>query len=89
MNATAKKTTAHSNCAHEATKTARAKCRAARKIVADETRERLVELAAGYYGNTLDSDEIIYALGAIDPALIEGYYDNTRDVEEIITSALH
>lgn len=87
MNATAK-ITAHSNCSHEATKTARAKCRAARKIEADATREKLVELAAGYYGNSLDSEEIIYALRAIDPALIEGYYEGTRDIEEIITSAL-
>lgn len=88
MNATAK-TTAHANCSHAATKADRARCRKNRAVEAEATRERLVELAAGYYGNTLDSEEIIYALAKIDPALIEGYYDNTRDVEEIITSALH
>lgn len=90
MNAeTTTKTTAHANCFHPATKTERAKCRKIRAAAAEKTREKLVELAAGYYGNTLDSEEIIYALGAIDPALIEGYYNNERDVEEIITSALH
>lgn len=87
MNATAK-TTAHANCSHAATKTERAKCRKARAIVADQNREALVELAAGYYGNSLDAEEIIYALRAIDPALIEGYYEGTKDMDEIITAAL-
>jgi hypothetical protein len=84
-----KTNTNHSDCLHPATKTARAKCRAARKARATETATKIAALVASYYDNSADADEIIFGLGAIDSALIEGYYDNTKDVEEIIAAVRH
>ena len=86
-NTTTAKTTAHANCAHEATKTARAKCRRQAAAYKASHRAAVCDLLADYYGNTKDAEEIIFALGAIDSELITGYYDNTLDVEEIIANA--
>lgn len=76
----------HSHCFHPATKSERAKCRAARKIEAADTAAQIIALKRSYYSNEADGDDIMYALHAIDPALTEGYYDNTKDVEEIIAA---
>lgn len=89
MNATtATKTTAHSNCAHAATKTERAKCRRQSAARIANNRPAVVEIVADYYGNgSADVEEIMGALHNIDPALTVAYYDNSQDVEEIIAAA--
>src|SRR3546814_8060504 len=88
MNATTTaKTTAHSNCAHAATKTERAKCRRQAAAFKASNRAAVCDLVADYYGNSKDAEEIIYALHAIDPALTVGYYDNSLEIEEIIAAA--
>lgn len=87
MNATTTKTTAHSNCAHAATKTERAKCRRQTAAFKNSNRPAVCDLVADYYGNSKDAEEIIFALHAIDPALTVGYFDNSLDVEEIIANA--
>lgn len=78
----------HANCQHPATKSARAKCRAARKAAETDRSAAITAIVATYYDNTGDTEEIMAALHQIDPSLTAGYYDCSEDVEEII-SRLH
>jgi hypothetical protein len=74
----------HSHCFHDNTKSARAKCRAARKIEAAETADTIASLVASYYDNSAEVEDIMAGLHAIDHNLTVNFYNNTLDADEII-----
>lgn len=76
----------HENCLHPSTKSARAKCRAARKASAISRAESIEAVRAAYFEGE-GVEELMAALHKIDPELTEGYYHGDDDVEEIIFSA--
>jgi hypothetical protein len=76
----------HSNCAHPATKAARAKCRKDRAAHAEGIASEIAALVASYFDNSADGEEIIYALHAIDPAITAPWYAGDATIEDIIFS---
>lgn len=76
----------HSNCAHEATKAARTKCRRERALAISSRADAIAAIIARYHAGD-DAEELIYALREIDETLTIGYYDNTMEIEEIIFAA--
>lgn len=79
MNAAAK-TTAHADCTHETTKSARAKCRAAAKKMAESLAETRYEIRTAYF----EGAEVEELLGMMASAGI--YADPDLDIEDIIAS---
>lgn len=88
----------HTNCAHPATKAARAKCRkeaAKAPEVAPQAPAELTldQVVKGYYDNSLEAEEFaahLLGLQRKHPALkplVDGYYDNSLDLEEIAAQA--
>lgn len=75
----------HENCNHPATKSARAKCRAAKKADALDTEQQIAAVVATYYDNTGEIEDIMHALYRLDPERVEDYYgEQTASVEEIM-----
>ena len=81
----------HENCNHPATKSGRAKCRAARKATnltaLNTAREEVAALVASYYDLTGDLEEIMAGLHRVNAEITASYYDGTGDAEEIIAAA--
>lgn len=83
--------TAHENCYHPKTKSARAACRRATIAAQNKNRNDANELIEGYYDNSLDTEAFAYAVCALadrtqNPLLLEakeGYYDNSLEIEEM------
>jgi hypothetical protein len=81
------KTMNHTNCAHPATKAARAKCR---KVRAAQDAAHAAEVAAlveSYFHGDGDPEEIIYGLCALLPEVKAAYYGTDADIEELVAIA--
>lgn len=78
------KNTSHTNCTHPATKSARAKCRAAKKADALDTAQQIAAVVASYYDNTGEVEEIMGALHRLAPEMVDDYYHGDAEVEEIM-----
>lgn len=79
-------TTAHRDCTHPATKSARALCRRMRAAAATTRALTLAAIIESYdYGNA-DLELIAEQVACLDHDLATPYYNNSLDAEEFITS---